>query len=396
MASANLPPLPLPQGVQSHYVRSPANDLTYHVLTAGRRGDPLVLLLHGFPETSFCWRLVMMPIARKGYYVVAPDTRGSGRTTTERNTAYTEAGDEVVQYQMTAAVRDSVVLVAALGYARVHCLVGHDSGAVLAAWLAVARPDMVRRLVVASHPYSGMPRLPENLVFDEEPSEQQQHQQGRDVHADLLALESPRKHYKWYYSGPDAATDMSCGSSEEDLVDFLRGYYYLKSASWKGNTTHPLTGWTAPELAKMPFYYVMPADCGMREAVRRQLGGDDDAADCGAWMPAADLAAFAGEWRRTGFQGALHRYRVGTGPAAWRRDQVVFSGARLAMPTVTVLGRADWGSYQEPGVLPTTGERCEDYRGERWIEGAGHWMQQERPEEFVGHVLEMCAVEDRR
>jgi pimeloyl-ACP methyl ester carboxylesterase len=389
--ASELSPLPLPQGVESHYVRSPANDLTYHLLTAGRRGDPLVLLLHGFPETSFCWRNVMAPIAAKGYFVVAPDTRGSGRTKTEQTTAYTEAGDELRQYQMTAIVRDLVVLLAALGYSKVHCLVGHDAGAVLASWLALARPDMVQRLIVASHPYTGPAGLPQNLSLDETAAPQDQ-KPGRDVHDDLLALQPPRKHYKWYYSGPEAAPNMHC-SSKESLLEFIQGYYFLKSASWDGNAPHPLEAWTATELAKMPLYYIMPADCGMREAVERQLAGGS--ADCSPWMTGEDLEAMAGEWWRTGFQGALNYYRVTTGTTPWQRDQGLFAGAKLAMPTVMMLGRGDWGSYQQPGVLESMGERCADYKGERWIEGAGHWMQQEKPGEVVECILEMCAAEGR-
>ena len=55
-----------------------------------------------------------------------------------------------------------------------------------------------------------------------------------------------------------------------------------------------------------------------------------------------------------------------------------------------LLGRQDWGSYQQPGVLQTVGEKCEKYRGERWVENAGHWMQQEKVEEVSEIILDLC------
>ncbi|KAM5350082.1 hypothetical protein ACJ41O_006587 [Fusarium nematophilum] len=390
-ATSMLPPLPLPNGVSSHFIQSPANDLTYHFLSAGRPGDPLVLLLHGFPETSFCWRHVLGPIATKGYYAVAPDTRGSGRTTTAKSTAFTDAGDELRQYQLTGATRDTVVFLSALGYQKVRCLVGHDIGGPLAAWLALMRPDMIERLVVASHAYTGPPILPMNLRLDTpgHHDKSSKPEKRSDIHADLLNLPEPRKHYQWYYAGPEAAADLHC-SSHAELRDLLGGYYFLKSASWPVNTPHPLKSWEADELAQMPYYYIMPADASMPEAVRRQLALSGHEADCRPWLNDAELDAMAAEWRRSGFQGALNWYRIGTDAAKWQAELAAYAGKKLEMPTVLVLGRQDWGSYQHPGALESVGEKCVDYRGERWVENAGHWMQQEKPEEVVRYILDHC------
>ena len=75
-----LAPLPLEAGISSRVVNT-ASGLDMHILQAGSTQAPLLLLLHGFPELAFSWRRVMLPLADAGYYVVAPDLRGYGRTT---------------------------------------------------------------------------------------------------------------------------------------------------------------------------------------------------------------------------------------------------------------------------------------------------------------------------
>ena len=70
----------LPEGIRSRRVED-VNGLTLHVLEAGEPDRPVLLLLHGFPELAWSWRKIMAPLASLGYYVVAPDQRGYGRTT---------------------------------------------------------------------------------------------------------------------------------------------------------------------------------------------------------------------------------------------------------------------------------------------------------------------------
>src|SRR5262249_37856463 len=70
----------LPAGVRSRFIDD-INGLRVHILEAGDKGRPLILLLHGFPELAYSWRKVMPALAEAGYHVVAPDQRGYGRTT---------------------------------------------------------------------------------------------------------------------------------------------------------------------------------------------------------------------------------------------------------------------------------------------------------------------------
>ena len=73
-------PALLPTGIRSRILPK-VNGLSVHVLEAGEAGQPAVLLLHGFPELAFSWRKVMPVLADAGFYVIAPDLRGYGRTT---------------------------------------------------------------------------------------------------------------------------------------------------------------------------------------------------------------------------------------------------------------------------------------------------------------------------
>lgn len=104
------------------------------------------------------------------------------------------------------------------------------------------------------------------------------------------------------------------------------------------------------------------------------------------WLPDPELAVYAGEYARTGFQGMLNWYRVITDPGCMR-DVEVFAGRNIEVPLLYMSGGRDWGSFQEPGVLGGMERVCTRLRGVELLEGAGHWVQQERPEEVVRLVV---------
>jgi pimeloyl-ACP methyl ester carboxylesterase len=136
--SAPAPSLPLPAGITEFYL--PSHDLTYHVLKAGNPKKPLILCLHGFPELAFSWRKIMPTIADEGYFVVAYDQRGYGQTTGWDTRDFSSV--DLNTFTFTRLVRDTVILVNALGYRKVACVIGHDFGAVVASMCALMRPDL--------------------------------------------------------------------------------------------------------------------------------------------------------------------------------------------------------------------------------------------------------------
>ena len=197
-----------------------------------------------------------------------------------------------------------------------------------------------------------------------------------DIHAALAALEPPRKHYHWYYSTRAANANMR--DCPQGIHAFLRAYYHYKSADWTGNAPHPLTAWTASELAKLPTYYVMRLDQGMAETVAPQMPSPQAIAAC-SWLPDAELAVYSAEFARTGFQGGLQWYRCRT-TGSFESEQQVFAGRAIDVPALFMAGKSDWGAFQVPGALEqmqTTA--CTRMLGCHLVEGAGHWLQQEQP-----------------
>src|ERR1700722_4852541 len=162
--SASLPPYgngTLAPGIRSRSVAN-VNGLTVHMLEAGYEtaGRPAVLLLHGFPELAYSWRKVMLPLAAAGYYVIAPDQRGYGRTT-GWDDSYDADPDPFRTLNM---VRDAIGLVYALGHRSVAMGGGHDAGSPVASWSALIRPDIFRPCVIRGARFAGAPGLPFNTA----------------------------------------------------------------------------------------------------------------------------------------------------------------------------------------------------------------------------------------
>ncbi|UYN96518.1 MAG: alpha/beta hydrolase [Enhydrobacter sp.] len=357
-----LPSSTLPAGVRARIVTD-TNGLDMHLLEAGHEepGRPVVLLLHGFPEIAYSWRKVMPALAAAGYRVLAPDQRGYGRTTGWDP----DYDGDLASYRFLNLVRDVMCLLKALDVAQVAAVVGHDFGATVAGYAALLRPDIFRSLVLMSAPFAGAPPLAASP-------------RGGDIHAALAALPRPRKHYQWYYSTREANANM--WRAPQGVHDFLRAYYHHKSADWKANTPFPLKGWTADELAKMPTYYIMDLAEGMAETVAREMPSRAEIAN-NKWLPDSELRIYSEEYDRTGFQGGLQWYRIRTS-GLFDAELELLSGRTIDQPATFMAGASDWGIHQSPGAIERmANQTCTRMTGVHLIDGAGHWVQQERPDE---------------
>jgi pimeloyl-ACP methyl ester carboxylesterase len=384
-AATTLADIPLPAGIRSRFVED-INGLRMHVLEAGykTRGRPCVLLLHGFPELGFSWRKVMPVLASAGYHVIAPDQRGYGRTT-----GWDPAYDgDLSSFRLLNLVRDALGLVSAFGYRSIDAVVGHDFGSSVAAWSALVRPDVFRSVVLMSAPFAGPPPLPFDTA-DAPPRPKR----DDPVHRELAALPRPRKHYQWYYSTREANADMH--RAPQGVHDFLRAYYHHKSADWKENRPYPLNSWSATELAKLPTYYVMDLAKNMAETVAEEMPSAESIA-ANKWLPDRELSFYSAEYARTGFQGGLQWYRCGTS-AAFVPELETWSGRSIDVPSCFIAGKQDWGTYQRPGVYEAMQQRaCTRMLGCHLVDGAGHWVQQEQPDQVNRLLLDFLKTAAKR
>lgn len=372
---------PLPAGIRARFVDG-VNGLRMHVLEAGfePRGRPCLLLLHGFPELAYSWRKVMVPLAEAGYHVIAPDQRGYGLTAGWDG----DFDGDVAAFRILNLVRDAIGLVHALGYRQVAAVFGHDFGSPVAAWCALVRPDVFPAVALMSAPFAGPPALP----FDTAAGRQAGGLTGifgSVPHAALAALPRPRKHYQWYYSTRTADADMR--HCAQGIHAFLRAYYHVKSADWPGNRPFKLESWAAEELAKMPTYYIMDLDRDMAETVAPDMPSAEAIAAC-RWLTEDELRVYSEAFARTGFQGGLNWYRCATDPR-FAAELQVFSGRSIDVPATFIAGASDWGPFQKPGELEKMAQvACSRFLGTHFVPGAGHWVQQERPEATVRLLLD--------
>lgn len=362
----------LPKGLRSRMIHR-VNGLDVHILEAGyeSQGRPLALLLHGFPDLAYGWRHLMPILADAGYHVVAPDQRGFGRTTGWVN----DYDAQLAPFSLLNMTRDALGLVSALGYRRTAMVVGHDLGSPVAAYCALARPDVFPSVVLMSAPFPGPPALPFNTA-QSDVSPVKPNAGNQNLAAALAALSPPREHYQQYLSTRKANQDM--WHPPQGLHGFLRAFFYVKSADWPWNRPHPLNAPTATELAQMPTYYVMDLGKTMPETV---APFQPSAAEILAskWLTEPELEVYVEEYGRTGFQGALQAYRVFSDPDL-NAELHLYSGKTIDVPSLFIGGKSDWGTYAAPGALDLMSTRAATrMHGIELIDGAGHWIQQEQP-----------------
>ena len=150
-----------------HMVQS--NGLRFRVIAGGQTSGDLFVLLHGFPEGAESWSKQVDVLAGAGALAVAPDMRGYGLT---------DAPDRVEDYAMRHLVDDVVGLIASFGRRSAH-VAGHDWGAMVAWFFAIAHPEMTKSLTVLS---VGHPAALADAMRDED-------QRTRSRYIDLFLLE---------------------------------------------------------------------------------------------------------------------------------------------------------------------------------------------------------------
>jgi pimeloyl-ACP methyl ester carboxylesterase len=297
------------------------NGIHLRVALAGK--GPLVLLVHGWPESWYSWRHQIPILAEAGYRVAAPDVRGYGGS---------DKPEAIEAYAIKELCADIAGLIAALGETQA-ILVGHDWGAPIVWNTALFHPEKVRAVVGLSVPYMGRGSAPRIELF-------------RKIYKD-------RFFYQLYFQEPGVAE----AELEADVRKSLRKIYY----------------WASGEAISKGFKVDKPADA-------RLLDGLLDPEPFPAWLTPADLDYYVGELQRSGFRGPLNRYR--TSELDFSQLAAV-ADRRIEQPAAFIGGSLDPVLRFVPGVdmIEAMRPRMADLRLVRIIEGAGHWVQQERPAE---------------
>ena len=292
---------------------------------------PLVLLCHGFPETSWSWRKQMGPLAEAGFHAVAPDMRGYGGT---------ERPEAIDQYTIFHLVGDMVGVLDALGEAQA-VIVGHDWGAPVAWNAAMMRPDRFRAVAGLSVPYR--PR-------------------GKARPTDAMPRTPEAMFYQLYFQAPGVA-EAELG---HDVARTLRTV---------------LTGGFAAEAGAAP---------GMVPAVGGFLDGMRAPDTLPPWLTEADLAAFVESFRASGFAGGLNWYR--NIDRNWEL-LAPYVGAQVTVPALYIAGDRDL-VVRFPGMMKAIEglkRDVPDLRETLLLPGCGHLTQQERPEEVNAALIGFLA-----
>ncbi|UBU10558.1 alpha/beta fold hydrolase [Nonomuraea gerenzanensis] len=286
-----------------------------HVVEQG--SGPLVLLVHGFPESWYSWRHQLPAIAAAGFRAAAIDVRGYGRSS---------APARVADYRMLAHVADNAAVVRALG-ADSAVIVGHDWGSSIAANSALLRPDLFSAVGMLSVPYA--PRGPHRPTDG------------------FAAMGGDEEFYVGYFQARGRAE----AEIEPDVRGWLAGFYTALSGEGQGA-------------------YFVPRGGRLRD---RFPGGA-----LPSWLTEADLDVYAGEFERTGLTGALNRYR--NVDRDWE-DLAAWDGAPIRRPALFVGGALDASTTWMAGAIEAFPQTVPGMAGVHLLEGCGHWVQQERPEE---------------
>lgn len=283
---------------------------------------PLVILMHGWPELGLSWRHQIQPLREAGFTVAVPDMRGFGASSKP---------NDISAYRFDAAADDMAAIADALGHDR-WISVGHDAGSMVAWRTALRFPDRVAAVFSFSVPYVGKAEMPLSETFD---------------------FNYPDR---FYYMRYFQQVGLPEAELEKDVRDSLKRIYYSLSGD------APLFDWTRNRPIDDPLL------AGLTPPPPGPL----------SFMPDDVLDAYAEAYRKGGFFGPISWYRNFQADFI---DQKAYGDGIIRQPSAYLCGDKEILLDMFPGVLEHQRGCLSDMRREVVIPDAGHWIQQERPEE---------------
>ncbi|WP_370331056.1 alpha/beta fold hydrolase [Mycolicibacterium hippocampi] len=315
---------------------------------------PLVVLVHGFPESWYSWRHQIPELAAGGYRVVAIDQRGYGRSSKYR---VQEA------YRIKELVGDIVGVIDAYG-AEQAVVVGHDWGAPVAWTFAWLHPQRCAGVVGISVPFAGrgVIGLPGSPFGEHRPN---------DYHRVLAG--PGRVWYQDYF----AAQDGIIVEIEEDLRGWLWGLTYTVSGDGVLAASEAAVAAGVDLEAMDPIDVIRAGPLCMAEGARLK-DAFSYPPTMPNWFSEADLDFYTAEFERSGFGGPLSFYHNIDNDWHDLADQ---AGKPLTPPAMFIGGQYDVGTTWGAEALERAPEVMTNYSGTHMVPEVGHWIQQEAPEE---------------
>ncbi|MFC4670872.1 alpha/beta fold hydrolase [Seohaeicola nanhaiensis] len=306
-----------------------ANDMSLAVTMAGE--GPLVVLVHGFPESWFSWRHQFRPLVEAGYRVAALHVRGYG------NSSRPEAPEA---YAITEHAKDIAAVIRSLS-PEGAVVIGHDWGSMQVQAAALMFPDLLRGMVTLSVPSTFPPERRPTEIWAE-------------IYKDILF-------YQAYFQTPGVAE----AEFEPDIERFLRLFFLSLSAEGDRHNNALLR----------PF------------GSRTLLDGLPERDSLPEWLSQEELDFYVAEFAANGLRGPLNRYR--NPDLDWERLRS-YSNRTIDMPALFIGGALDPTRWFVPEIdrYADPVPRLSDLRGAHILENAGHWVQQESPSQVNRLLLQ--------
>jgi pimeloyl-ACP methyl ester carboxylesterase len=313
----------------------PVGEVELHVAVAGPAGGQPVVLCHGFPELWYSWRYQLDALGDAGYRVLAPDLRGYGGSSHP---------GEVADYGSDKLTGDLCGLLDHYGH-ETAAFSGHDWGSMVVWELGRLHPERVSSIYNMSVPYS-QASGPPIQIFEH--------------------IFGDRFFYMLYFQevGPAEA------EFDADPRRYVRTMLYSAGGEGMTDPDRPVAG-QAPA-AGTRFLDIMPTAPEVLPA----------------WLTESDVDVYAEGLRLGGLFGPLSFYR--NLDANWERSKDIPASV-YTMPTGFLTGSLDPVLVMMPGAADAMAALLPDFRGATVVDGAGHWVQQERPAETNAALLSFLA-----
>lgn len=301
---------------------------------------PLVVMVHGFPESWYSWRHQIAPIAAAGFTACAIDVRGYGGS---------DKPQAIEAYSMQNMTADIAAVVDNLSRDEPAVLIGHDWGAPIVWHTALLYPDQVRAVAGLSVPYFALPPAPLNQIFK------------------AMFTDQGKFFYMSYFQDEGVAE----AEFERDVRSALRKLYFASSADSHGR-------WTTLD----------------KRVGDPMLEGLEDPDPFPAWLTPQDIDYYVSEFERSGFRGPINRYRNFERDWAFMKEQPDHT---IRQPSLFIAGAQDmvlkmFGSGDVAAIETRMREHMSDLRGVHIVPNAGHWTQQEAPDVTTGLLIDWLAT----